>query len=873
MKFSMDKVTRGDVPGPSEIFTDRIAESTAFKRSLESFRRLLDSEDELTDARRNVLAFAGTGGVGKTKLSERLEDWALDRLSLEDRMDGWGQKPSTVVDHAVRIDLKGKGGHFELLNAVKAIRLSLGRLKRSWPAFDFAFAAYWQSAHPGEPLPTAGMHDNGFSSAIEETVSKALSEIGVELTDLAHVDPLVSSGVGWARIAVGAIRRRHTRRLAFESFDGYRSLIERLVDEPSSSEPREDLILELASLLALELAQNHGKEKQPMVVVFVDHFERLSLDPRRNGEVLFNQLVWRMPNVLFVVTGRDAIDWCDTSRTELKHVGPLIWPGLAGQTTDDPRQHLVGKLSDQDARKVISKAAEHSELVIPEGVVDDLVKNSGGLPLYLELALTAAIYAKMNGAPAVTLDHVSGSLVTLVERVLEYVPEDEQRALRAASLFTYFDTELIAAAADVDHGAAERAVRRPMVERRDDGRFPYRMHDEVRHALRTAGHRVSGGWAERDWEEAASRALEQLRHRYAKASSAKDGPLSLAAVGLAITLVCEQQADIGASDSEKYADWLTKAIVYGPSISGLVKHVPVASATDYGQSVLDFISAKTYDLPEEERWKLLRRILASDHPLAMPAGRHLGYGLRNSSRWDESYRVFAELEERAPSELHSYHKVLTLATARRFRDAIDGIESLPPSRRGGVLVKVDLAHGRPDDWLAFQARVIERTGERDAQRERLEAVGSLLKWRTILSADVSPEEARSLEAESDAVGFSAVVRDALASQALLDPLGDPAPVARLEALDRIALSGQLGHRTATVKTLRAMVAGDRRALEQIRDEIENRSGRGRIWIPIECLLSSLGLPVTLPPTQWLEPYRDVEERWRRILDAYAARFS
>ena len=42
----------------------------------------------------------------------------------------------------------------------------------------------------------------------------------------------------------------------------------------------------------------------------------------------------------------------------------------------------------------------------------------------------------------------------------------------------------------------------------------------------------------------------------------------------------------------------------------------------------------------------------------------------------------------------------------------------------------------------------------------------------------------------------------------------------------------------------------------------------RVWIPVECLLDAIGLPLPPVPTQWLEPYEVVRSRWTAHLDSY-----
>lgn len=861
MGFDIEALSASNPPRAAALFTDREPESKVLKETLKSHRTLIDNRNLNMAERRNVLVFYGVGGVGKSTLSERLEDWVNCKLPL---MNGWGREPVTKVDVAIRTDLRDLDGQFDALGAVLSMRRALGVLKKHWPAFDFAFTAYWEAAHPGESVPGHGKLDNGFSEAVSETIENVF-------TDLDLLGTIVGVGSKTARAAIREMRRRKLRRLAFESYDGYRDLLERCSELPSRSEPRVDLVVELAMLLAFELSNWNGP--QPLVVVFVDTFERLILDTRRIGEKLMNQLVWNMPNVLFVITGRNYVDWYDGRRTNLHRTGRSAWPTLVPRVTSDLRQHLVGKLSPSDRRRIIRLGCEKYQVSMSDQVVDDLVIASGGLPLYLDLALAKAIHIMEEDGREVTVEDVTGSLDDLVLHVLDDVPADEQRAIRAAALFLRFDVRLIAITANVDFGVAERAVRRPMVESMESDSRHYRLHDEIRSAIRWSSHHVAGGWSLDDWKEAGSRALVEARSRYEAAAATGRGEEGLSALGLAISIVADQDVKIGPSDSGFYKDWLSQAIVHGPSIGGLRKYVPSTAQTAYGQFVLDFIFAKSYELSCEQRAALLRRIFDSDHPLALPAGRHLGYQFRNSNCWDESLEVFQELISRSPTELNRYQRRLTLATARRFVEAADGMSELT-DRRPGLQSNLEMSHGRPGRWLGRVQEVLNRTASEGRQRDRLEHLGASLRWRTILVGDVDRTEVATLENQAISIGYELGEREALSSLVLLTPgpgSEENAVLDRLEYLDRKANDGLQGFRTATVRALRAYVSGDIHELRNIRDDIENQPIRGRNWIPVECLLNGINIPVRCPSSQWIEPYQDVEDRWMQIFQTYRSR--
>jgi len=510
-----------------------------------------------------------------------------------------------------------------------------------------------------------------------------------------------------------------------------------------------------------------------------------------------------------------------------------------------------------------------------DDVVDQLVKDSAGLPQYLELARQVAISIKGAGDDRVVqVADVTGSLGSLVMRILDDVPADEQRALRAACLFRIFDVDLVSSAAAVDHGCVERALQRPMITFHDGERFPYRMHDAVREAIRTAGHNVVGGWSERDWQVAASRAAAATRRLHDAAKTDEDNRQVLDALGIAIRLVCEQELTLEPASSPDYPDWLVQAIVYGPSIQGLGSRVPATSATSYGQHVLDFITAKSVESPLEDRLRLLRRTFDSSHPLRLPAGRHLGYILRGHQRWDEALAVFAELVAIKPSPLHLRQGPIVLSMARRFaeaRTAAAGIVSAQDYiRRVG-----EYAHGRPERYFSEVEAKLARYRAAGRQREQIEDQGDLLARRALFVGDVRTADIASYHDQAESAGHSVGVRSALLATVLQrSGASEDRAVAldRLRHMDEAASgSGVVGFRFAMAEVCDSLLCGDRGRLEQLRDQVSSLEFRSRSWIPTDCFLAAVGLPLPVMSTQWLESPATVVRRWTAHLDGYLTR--
>ncbi|GIJ43999.1 ATP/GTP-binding protein [Virgisporangium aliadipatigenens] len=856
---------RGTDPHAGELFTGRLAEARAFKAALAHFRSLVDSDREVGVERRNIVGFHGLGGIGKSALSERLEAWVRRDLPLA---NGWGPPPPTKVDATVRIDLHSSAGRLDLTAVLLALRAGLAGVRTRWPLFDLAFTAYWSAVRPGEALPSFRGNAE-YGDVVANTVGEVFKDLG-SVADMAVGTP-IGVGVWGVRKLVGMIRRRGDMRLGLEAFDGFEEFLLRCADEPSPTEPRPAIACELAATLSWELA---GITPSSLIAIFVDTTERLALDPRRASESHLNRLIHAMPNVLFVLTGRDMLDWHDPERADLQFRGPWTWPGLVPGTQEEIRQQAIGNLSPVDAAAFIRRSRRLMDLPMSEAVVEDLVRASAGLPQYLELACQAALSVKNSGGGRqVQVSDVTGSLRSLVMRVLDDVPADEQRAIRAGCLFRSFDTALVAAAANVDQGCAERAVARPMIEVHSDERFPYRLHDAVRNAIRWSDHRVTGGWSERDWETAATRAAVAARQLHDAAKERRNNREILDAIGIAVRLVCDQRTDLEAAPGNTYADWLARAIVYSPSLTGLSTRIPASSRTDYGRHVLNFIAGKSHDKTADERVHLLRGVSEAEHPLRDAACRHLGYTIRRQYRWEEALAVFDDLAARVPTDLNRGQRPQLLGTARRFVDARNAAAGLPVE---SLVTRIrEYVHGRPEQYFLDIGAKLAQLDAAGRQREHLEDVGIHLERRAFFHGDPGVGEVDAFREEAESAGHTVGIRSGLLTTLLMRrcaPEDLSIALRRLKMLDEVSTdTGTFSFRYAFAEFCDAAVVGDGDRLDALRTAVDALTMRGRAWIPVECFLESSGRPVRPIPTQWVEPFTVVRARWATHLHTYLTR--
>jgi hypothetical protein len=835
----------------------------AFAESLAVQRAFLDGEssDVLSASARNLLVYHGVGGIGKTTLSRRLQDWVNGNLPAA---GDWGVPPVIPVAATVRIDLHGSQGNFNVAAAVVALRRALADVKPRWPAFDWAFATWWAAAHPDEALPGSGQdRDKGFTAAIVETVSNVLADLGV-------LETAIGIGFRAARLAARKFIEARDRHFAAEVVgdeEWFRDLLRRCADVPSSTDPHPELLAEVAELLALEL--DHV-EPCPLVVVFVDTYERVQVkqDHARTGEAMFNRLVWNLPQMLFVVTGRNRLNWGDLNddghgikRTNLEHAGPATWPGLVPGATCEPRHHLVGDLSADDTRALILRTREAHDLPISDEVVEALVRESNGLPQYLDLAREVALKIKRNGGEEVTMADVTGSLGDLVERVMDDIPDDEQKAIRAAALFLVFDDELIAAAGGVEVGCARRAVTRPMVEKWTDRPLPYRMHETVRAAIRNASSAVTGGWAEPDWSASAVRALAELHRRVDESAKERRYVDQLRAIGMAVTLVCAENAIASALEDAFAADWLCDAVVFGPSIEGLSALVPPVSRTEYGQGFLDFIVAKSLHVDADTEISMLGKLSRAGHPMSVRAMNHLAYALRRRGQYEAAITAMSQAVAVQPSPLNIYQRRFTMLQGRRFSDAIDGDEELDDERSKRLHAWVAYCHGIPDEIVELHRRAMSSRRLAGKLRDANEEWAGYTFKRSFFFGDIDASEVSALITHCDNIGYHYGLRLGLSTSFVIAPYGSGLQTTAFPMRPGGLSASGLQPYEQVGRLCQAWANDDGRTLSEIAMRLQVTNHSGFQWLPVESLLNHLGYPVEYPPAQWLEPFEEVQQRW------------
>lgn len=835
----------GDGPqSAASLFADRVDESVALAGSLDVHAARV--RESRINARQpdNVLTFHGVGGVGKTCLSERLERWVSGEPG--DYGD-WGLPPVGERDTVltVRWDLNNSRGNLDVVSLLVALRAGLMGSRTRWRAFDLAFAAYLSAVDPGETVNLRGFQD--FRGDLLDVLGDLAQEFKVP---------------GWAgSLSTAALRPLLEKALATVQLNAALKRIPALARtlQACSRLQARDASPEVAAQVAWVLTEEIDAlpaDERPLLIIFIDTFERVQTGDASAAEAMLNRLVSALPYALFVITGRRSVEWHNPSRTNLPVAGASRWPSLVPGRTEEPRQHLVGRLSAEDALTVFRHRRALGGWPMADDLLPALVHKTAGLPLHMDAVCKHADNLTSDGAEAVTADDVVHNLRDLVHRLVEDLTEEQSRAFHAACLLPYFDIALAAAVGRVPHSAVEACTHRALVEANPSSRYPYRVHDRIREVVREAGCEVKGGWSDADWREAALLGYAEARRRHDQANDADDDRGTMEAIGLGLTLAVSYDLP---------ADWLVEAVERGPSIRGLKPVSPTVDTSAAGEaaSLVRLIAA--LDNPKNPAMvDALRGLRDAGTAVAPMASRWMAYRLRSLQRRDDALEAFRDHKLLFPEEVrYADHQIsVTLRQMRRFADAIAYREGhgLEPQMAAilrshghhpeNLESRLAAARAQRSKRFAFEQYTSAHSEEARVSPVPERIVAGIIERATNVGAperEVDGWIIRGYQHLHNETAFEGVIDRLLAIGRRQSSFGR-ITVTRLLALRaRLTLSTEYAERAAAEAALAAPL-------------------RGSGWIFTDFAMELIGHPLPEVPTQWLEPVDEVRARWYAVID-------
>jgi hypothetical protein len=850
-----------------QVFTNRVTEVGAFDEALQTLGNTLATTDisPVTSRgmpRQNVLVYYGIGGIGKTTLSEELER----------RFTG---PPGGQTDReraAIRFDF-AESAAFDMESYVLRLRAGLGHLADHWHAFDVAFSVYWERAHPGEPLDEFISRDSalrraarkiGLSDQIASTLTDAFGSALPGMVRAAH--------------AVTGLLYTEARRAVI----GHRILKNcELLSELLEADADIETLSYFPYLLAWDL--DRLPPPHPRAVVLLDTFEEVTARTTREMERWLQRSVFLMPNVLFVVTGRNRLDWADLKQTtDLDFVGAHRWPLLrAGHTAGEPRQHLVGYLSATDADSyLVSALTQENQPAIPAGIRQRIVTASGGLPLYLDLAVTMYLDILARGETPVD-ENFGQPLPEVCGKILRDLERDERDLLRAAALLDTFNPAMLRATCPhVPDSAISRFTSRPFLEMDPDRTWPYSLHAMLRDAIRQADNDLRDSWSPRERAEAASRASGYLEQAARAAAQSGDRSTQVAAVGQAIGL-CQLTG--------QFFEWLPGAAQKLLTCGGwgLLPDLPAGTDGPVSALVLGLQGAR-----ERRSGHLDNSIALMDTALAhpdLPPGLHRflllhrAHALRVAGRYAaaaEDYRQLWQATGDFTTDAGYWLADYSFLQGR-FSEALsslDQLTDLPADLRGetlrlkGHVYRVNALSGQAEASYREALDLARQTANAAAEGKALTDLVQALSWsRPAEAQELQPhalEVNQALRSQVEIVKIHAAAAVALTNLGDLDDAS-----AQIEAgLDLARRCGYPGGLVwcQVARALNQLKSGDHEASRdtaaQLAATVSDLQGN-RFWSEIVNWWTGYTSAQPGGTTSWLEGEDSARSRWLAVLSS------
>jgi hypothetical protein len=401
-----------------------------------------------------VLVFYGDGGIGKTTLLQKLE--LLHRQRCPQALMG-------------RLDLAGAD--------TTPPDLLLYRLRRlfptiPFPSFSLALAEYGRRFHPEqvygsdrkELLQGAGPYADVLAGGLEvlgqlSGVGLAVSTMKAAATAQRHLSDWVQRRAEpWLQRSQSYSEEQLLDQLPRQWARDFRQALSSQLDQGWDDAITYSGLPPLIALDTYETLWHSGMGKSGR-----------RREPRERWLV---DLVSELPEVLWVIGGRDR----------------LSWEGYDQGWSEACEQHLVGQLSEEDARSFLAKRG-----IKEPAIVEKILSQAAGVPFYLELE--TQLYDKTPAANR-TPEVFGGSQREQIERLLTHLDASERATLKLLAAFGIWDRELFSQA--VSHfatgypatGAAELG-RFWSIEPIGAGRW--QLHNEMAHHLQAdEGERDEG---------------------------------------------------------------------------------------------------------------------------------------------------------------------------------------------------------------------------------------------------------------------------------------------------------------------------------------------------------------------------------------------
>ena len=369
------------IPQANKMFTDREEPRQTFWKQYNLMKSQIDNIADI-----KVISFYGIGGVGKSSLLKKIIEELEDKVNTPNY---------TYFDLGVMNESKA---------VLEGMRNKLSEdYKYSFPIFDLALYTYARKI--GKTPESAEIK----TFASKSPFLSLVMDVGQLLPGIETISKIIATadkGVTYVRNVLNNHRKEITEMETMSA---------------------DELYAKLPYLFSLDMSDNLKNAKEPFVV-FLDTYEKLVNEMSSIGEPLNNDLwlrdenglIQNIPNVLWVIAGREK----------------LKWTRFDTEWNDALEQHILGSLSYTDASNFLYHAG-----IKDNSLIADIYELTHGIPIYLDLCVDRYISVSQTKTP--TINDFGKDTFTLIERFVRYMDDSKKDIVYMLSCLGIWEEELI----------------------------------------------------------------------------------------------------------------------------------------------------------------------------------------------------------------------------------------------------------------------------------------------------------------------------------------------------------------------------------------------------------------------------------------------
>lgn len=378
----------------------------------------------------DIINFYGVGGVGKTTLLKKIQS------EMEEKRN------DKYIYH-----------NFENQSSMKAVLYILSRQmmyhnrKLKFPLFDYAFMRHCELANEDAEALAEKLSKSIFDTEVAQGIS-AVADTFIPFAGIAEF--MAQKGF---QLIKGELTRREREKADVKD-------IYYKIDTSDVNALFNDLPLYFAK----DASVNTEK-----LVVMLDGYEALVNRVKDGDKAVLNDLwlrddqglVQSIPNVLWVIAGREMLTWPD-------------------ELLPNEQKHLIGNLSDVDSAEFFRKSGIEDEVLIKQ-----LYQLTDGTPVYMDLCVERyhTEMVKNKGEGQVSIDQFGQNTEVLAVRYLRDMSNAQQKMmyLMACLPSTWSDEMAKQVAESVQYGCYfgeyRNLLKLSLIQKSDD---QYKMHETLR---------------------------------------------------------------------------------------------------------------------------------------------------------------------------------------------------------------------------------------------------------------------------------------------------------------------------------------------------------------------------------------------------------